>query len=329
MPQSAHTALVVSIIASVLGALVMCLLVARYGLRPATGQDTERGLLATRFGHALAGVCFAATGILSLVILFAPTGEPRPTSEAAMSVEPDRAAEARLQALTSELKGIATRLEEAETRVTAVDGAARRLGDEVGSMGARAKELERKTAARVDELERTFAARTKELERTIAALPRRSIVAEPPAKETKPAPAPSRAPERPTAPAIDPLSPAPLPSPAPQTPEPTAAPRTQTPEQATAPRTRTLEPVVQRAPPAAARAPEPAASSRVAPSSGRATIETPAPRGGEGSAAMAKPDDGQLGDKIREDWKTIRGGLATAGDDFKAAVRDLGRKLWR
>jgi hypothetical protein len=44
---------------------------------------------------------------------------------------------------------------------------------------------------------------------------------------------------------------------------------------------------------------------------------------------MAKPDETQLGEKIREDWKTIRGGLSTAGDDFKAAVRDLGRKLWR
>jgi hypothetical protein len=44
---------------------------------------------------------------------------------------------------------------------------------------------------------------------------------------------------------------------------------------------------------------------------------------------MAKPQEPQLADKLREDWKTIRGGLSTAGDDFKAAVRDLGRKLWR
>ena len=327
MPQSAHTALVVSIVASALGALVMCLLVARYGLTPASSQDTERGLLATRFGHALAGVCFAATGILSLVALVAPTREP--TSQAVVKVEPDRAAEARLHALSTEVKAIATRLEQAETRVTVVDSAARRLGDEVGSMSARAKELERTTAARANELERTFAARTKELERTIAALPRRGVVAEPPAKETKPAPPPSRAPERPVAPSVDPLSPALPASPLPPTPEPATAPRPQTPDHVTAPRSRTPESVVHRAPPTAARTPEPAASPRVTPPSGRATIEAPARGGSDGGAAMAKSDENQLGDKIREDWKTIRGGLATAGEDFKAAVRDLGRKLWR
>ena len=51
--------------------------------------------------------------------------------------------------------------------------------------------------------------------------------------------------------------------------------------------------------------------------------------GRESGAATAKREDGQLGDKIRDDWKTIRGGFSTAGDDFKSAVRDLGRKLWR
>jgi hypothetical protein len=328
MPQSAHTALVVSIVASALGALVMCLLVARYGLPPAKDEDTRRGLFVTRFGHALAGVCFAATGILSLVAL-AATRESPPASQTVVKVEPDRAAEARLQALAVEVKAIATRLEQAEARVTAVDGAARRLGDEVGSINARANELERTAAARANELERTIAARTKELERTIAALPRRAIVAEPPAKETKAAPAPSRTPERPAAPALDPLSPPPPASPLPHTPEPAMGPRTQTPEHATAPRARPPEPVAHRAPPTAARTPQAAASSRAASPSGRATIEAPPRGGGDGGAAMAKSNEGQLGDRLREDWKTIRGGLATAGDEIKEAVRDLRRRLWR
>jgi hypothetical protein len=86
--------------------------------------------------------------------------------------------------------------------------------------------------------------------------------------------------------------------------------------------------VAQRPLPAAARTSEPAASARLAPPSGRATIEAPA-RSSDGGAAMAKPDEPHLADKVREDWKTIRGGLSTAGDDFKAAVKDLGRKLWR
>jgi hypothetical protein len=51
-------------------------------------------------------------------------------------------------------------------------------------------------------------------------------------------------------------------------------------------------------------------------------------RAAGGDAASAKTEDA-LGDKLREDWKAIRGGVETAGDDFKAALRDLGRKLWR
>ena len=324
MPQSAHTALVVSIVASALGGLIMCLLVARYGLTPSRRQDTERGLLVTRFGHALAGVCFAATGILSLVALFAPSRESRPVPQTIVKVEPDRAAETRLQTVTSDIKAMATRLEQAEARVSAVDGAARHLADQVGAVGARAKEIERTTAARADELERTLGARTKELERTIAALPRRGTGAETPVKETKPVATPSRTPERLTPPALDPASPTPLP----QTSEPAVAPRAQTPDHATASRTRTPEPTVHRTAPTAARTPEAATSPRSAPSPGRATSDAPARGSGEGGSAMAKPDEGQLGDKLRDDWKTIRGGLATAGDDFKAAVRDLGRKLW-
>ena len=306
MPASAHTALVVSIVASALGALVMCLLVARYGLTADSAEDAGRGLLFTRFGHAFAGVCFAATGILALVALVSPTREPHPAPATVVKIEPDRAAEARLQSLAAEVKAITTRLEQAEARMTVMDGASRRLGDEVGSMSARARQLER----------------------TIAALPRRSVV-EPPAKETKPAPSAAAPPT--AAPGVTPP-----PAALPHLPEPAAAPRPQAPEPVVTPRPRGPEPVAHSPTPTAARAqepararaPEPAATPRVAPPSGRATIETPA-RSGEGSAAMAKPGDPVIADKLREDWKTIRGGLSTAGDDFKAAVRDLGRKLWR
>ncbi|HEV8474494.1 MAG TPA: hypothetical protein VGR82_17080 [Methylomirabilota bacterium] len=285
MPPSAHTALVVSIVASALGALVMCLLVARYGLSSASTDEGERGLLVTRFGHALAGVCFAATGILAVVALVAPTREPRPAPTTIVKLEPDRAAEARLQALAAEVKAMAARLDQAESRMTVVDSAARRLGDEVGSMSARAKQLER----------------------TLAALPRRAVVAPPAPKATPAPPVPPVTADMPAVP------PAPTPATPPPTPEPMAAPRPRMPE-----------PVAHRSQPIPARASEPAASPRVAPSSGRATIEAPA-----GGAAVAKPDDGHLSDKMRDDWKTIRGGFSTAGDDFKSALRDLGRKLWR
>jgi hypothetical protein len=285
MPPSAHTALVVSIVASALGALVMCLLVARYGLTSGSREEGERGLLVTRFGHALAGVCFAATGILAVVALVAPAREPRAAPTTIVKVEPDRAAEARVQALAAEVKAMAARLDQAEARMTVVDSAARRLGDEVGSVSARATQLER----------------------TIAALPRRGVVAEPAPKAT---PAPPVPPATNDVPAVPP---APTPATPPPMPEPAAVPRPRGPE-----------PVAHRPLHAPARASEPAASPRVVPPSGRATVEAPA-----GGAAVARPDDAQLTDKIRDDWKTIRGGFSTAGDDLKSAVRDLGRKLWR
>jgi hypothetical protein len=72
--------------------------------------------------------------------------------------------------------------------------------------------------------------------------------------------------------------------------------------------------------PTASRAPETAV--------GRVQPPTSSPRGAQGAAAASKADD-DLGEKLRDDWKTIREGFATAGDEFKAAVRDLGRKLWR
>ena len=197
--------------------------------------------------------------------------------------------------------------------MTVVDGTTRRLGDDVGSMSARAQQLER----------------------TIAALPRRAVT-EPPVKEAKTAAAPSwreplkEPPRVPVAPpvAIDAPASPPAASPPSQIPEPVAAPARPTPEHVVAPRPRAPEPVAQRPLPAAARTSEPAASARLTPPSGRATTEAPA-RSSDGGAAMAKPDETNLVDKVREDWKTIRGGLSTAGDDFKAAVKDLGRKLWR
>jgi hypothetical protein len=295
MSPSAHTALVVSIAASAVGALVMCLLVARYGLVSSSEEDRGRALLVTRFGHALAGVCFAATGILAVVALISPTREPRAAPTTVVKLEPDRAAEARLQALATDVKALAERIDQAEARMTMTDTAARRLGDEVGSIDARARQLER----------------------TVAALPRRAIVSEPAPKETKPAPVPPPAASTPaTTPAAAEVPVAtPPPSPGP------------IPEPVVAPRPRASEPVVHRAPPPPARVAEPAASPRVPAPSGRTTVEAP-PRAA-GGAAAAKADDQNLTDKVRDDWKTIRGGFATAGDDLKAAVRDLGKKLWR
>jgi hypothetical protein len=335
MPPSAHGPLVVSIIASVLGALAMCLLVARYGLTPPSDESPDRAarrLIVTRFGHAFAGVCFAATGILGLVALVGPARRP-PEVPRPVAVEPDRATEGRLLALAAEIKAIATRLEQTETRVGAADGATRRLGDELASISLRARQMERALAAPPP--------------------PRRVAAPEPPARESREPVAPREVVREPAR-----LSEAPVPAPAPASaiadapvsappmraaPEPTVAPR---------PPVRAVEPATPpRTPPPAVRAPEPppatprtisapprapeprslptasrAPDSATEKPAGRATVEAASPQT-EGGAAAAKPDG--LGDKLREDWKTIRGGFETAGDDFKAALRDLGRKLWR
>src|SRR5204863_425149 len=90
--------LVVCILASALGALVMCLLVLRYGFMPILETNparADRDLLVTRLGHAAAGVCFATSAILAVVYIARAPVQPA----AAM---PDPRVIARLAALERE-----------------------------------------------------------------------------------------------------------------------------------------------------------------------------------------------------------------------------------
>jgi len=319
MPPSAHAALVISIIASAIGALVMCLLVARYGLTPAAEEaDSGTQRLFTRFGHALGGVCFAATAIMAIVALGVPRQVP---PSPAVAVQPDPAAEARLRALTAEVKSVSTRLDQLEGRVSTVDGAARTLGDELASVSLRTRQMERalvppprrvgadapaKPAAR-EAVKDSGAARDAEREQRVS-------------ERFTPIPTP-----------VVPDVPAPAPPPlvlSSPTPEPAAAARP-------TPASRTPDPVVRtpsRTPDSTPRAPEATPASRPLPTASRAPdarVSSGQPAGGGQGAAAATGGDPDLGDKLRDDWKTIRGGFSTAGDEFKAAVRDLGRKLWR
>ena len=87
--------LVVCILASALGALVMCLLVLRYGFIPIPETNparADRDLLVTRLGHAFAGVCFAASAILAVVYIarapvqpVAATPDPRKLGQACLA----------------------------------------------------------------------------------------------------------------------------------------------------------------------------------------------------------------------------------------------------
>jgi hypothetical protein len=329
MPASAHGPLTVSIIASVLGALAMCLLVARYGLTPAaheTSDSAARRQIITRLGHAFAGVCFAATGILALVALLEPARRP-PEAPRPVVVESDRAAEARIQALAAEIKAIAARLEQAEMRVGAADGATRRLGEELASMSLRARQMERALAAppppRRAAIAETPAREPREPART------REIVRGPARLADTPPPAPAPVTVDVPAAAPPPLRAAPEPTVVPRTPPPVVrAPEPASPPRTSSPTVRAPEPAAAPGPLAAPSRPLPAASrAQDSATPSRPTVEAP-PRAAGGDAASAKTEDA-LGDKLREDWKAIRGGVETAGDDFKAALRDLGRKLWR
>lgn len=72
MHAVAHLAPSAIVLASALGAAIMCLLVLRYGFAPPAGEaggGAATRLLVTRLGHAAAGVCFAVAGILAVVLL--------------------------------------------------------------------------------------------------------------------------------------------------------------------------------------------------------------------------------------------------------------------
>lgn len=68
------------IVLSALGALIMCLLVFRYGFTAPGEEDLDEAahrLFVTRFGHALVGVCFAAVAMLAVVAFSAQTRAAR------------------------------------------------------------------------------------------------------------------------------------------------------------------------------------------------------------------------------------------------------------
>lgn len=138
MQSISQFALAASIFASVMGALVMCVLVFRYGFTVPSPSDAEVGptpsdVLITRVGHAVAGVCFAATAVLAIVALSVRTPERNATSAPAVAaptpVEVVAAAEpasegraARVEGEVGALDALEVRLAEAEAQLARLDG---------------------------------------------------------------------------------------------------------------------------------------------------------------------------------------------------------------
>jgi hypothetical protein len=115
MPLLAHYALIACVVASGIGALIMCLLVLAYGFNPAEEPrlDGGRRWLITRVGHAAAGACFAITAILALVVLARSSSAP---PAVASPGAPVAALEARLDALAAGLSGVEARVARVESR---------------------------------------------------------------------------------------------------------------------------------------------------------------------------------------------------------------------
>lgn len=224
MHSMSQYALAASIFASVTGALVMCVLVFRYGFTvPAPSDEagpTPTDVLVTRVGHAVAGVCFAATAVLAIVGLSLRSPERTPMPAAAVAAQaltppqPVAAVESAAPAdegspwrLEGEVEALELRLAEAESKLARLDG-------EIRAKTARATALDQKRGT---------------VRREVTTPPRPAAV-EPPAPAAAVLQAPPPVVAVPLPPASEPVAalpaqtpPPPLPAPAPPVASPRAA----------------------------------------------------------------------------------------------------------
>jgi hypothetical protein len=299
--------LVVCVFASALGGLIICLLVLRDAFSPtsAVSSRTEHDVQITKVGYAIAGACFAMTALLATILVartplrpVAATPDARVT-ERLTALDRDRAE------LAEQISALGATLQTLREQVGTVDGGVQGMRtrlDETESRVARAESGLTTAEAALKRLgdEMTQAnARARQVERSAATKP---IVVGPREIVVPAAPTPPPTPQRRT-----------------EVERPHESASASTPSGAVA-STPAPAPVTQAAPPppAAALAPKPA------PAPKQAATAKPAP-----SAAASAPQDAaatNLTDKVRNDWSVIRRGFSTAGDDFSAAMRELGRR---
>jgi len=125
------------VVLSALGAMIMCLLVVRYGLSADADEDpddADRRQVVTRIGHAAAGVCFACVAILAVVALVArPPAAPRAARAASQPVQHAAAASAAPTpaAVDDDLRKLEERLSrelnQLDDRVAATEDAVREM----------------------------------------------------------------------------------------------------------------------------------------------------------------------------------------------------------
>lgn len=306
------------VVTCALGALLMSLLVLKYGLASPQAPDRESRSpgfpLALHLGHAAAVVCFTVAAVLAVVTFARSSRGPMPNvspSSASSGSDAGR--------LTAEIKGLQQRLAEAESRVGAADhrvqGVETRVGAAEGKVAALDASVGQANAAAgqalkaVKQLER--AAATEASRPTSPATVRRSAPSgEPPRPVLPPRPTTTSVEPAPAqaAPSPDPaVSPPSAPPPSPQPPSVAPAPPAAPPS---APQAGT--------PPAISPPPEPPplVTRMASPPTTEQTRPSPksAPNGtGEGDVAT----------KVQEDWKGIKRDMKAAGDD----IRDTWRRF--
>ena len=309
------------VVTCALGALLMSLLVLKYGLAAPQAHDGEGRAtghpLALHLGHAAAVVCFTVAAVLA-VVTFArssrvpsPTASPSPASGGADATR-----------LTAEIKGLQQRLADAEAWVGAAD---RRLQGVETRVGA----AEGKTAALESTVSQASAAAgqaltaVKQLERAAATEPRRSTS---PASVRRSAPtvdSPRPAlPQRPRSASVEP-------APAPAAPDPAASPpSTSPPAAAPAPAPPVATPASPPAlppppssgiPPAVPRTEPPPLTTRATPGPSPTREQTSS----KPKAASSETSEPDLTTKVQEDWKGIKRDMKAAGDD----IRDTWRRF--
>ncbi len=138
----AHHALLLVIVASTVGGVAMCALVVAYGLSPVDpSPGATRRVLLTRFGHAIAGACFALAAVAAVVASAAPSPASAPSAPA------NDAERARLAAQVRELGAQLSEVESSLTDVTGRVGAVEaRAADAASGASARAAERDRMRA---------------------------------------------------------------------------------------------------------------------------------------------------------------------------------------
>jgi hypothetical protein len=292
--------LVVCVFASALGGLIICLLVLRDAFSPtsAAPSRTDHDVQITKVGYAIAGSCFAATALLAIILVARTPLRPVVATSDARVTERLTALDRDRAALAEQISALGATVQTLREQVGTVDGGVQGMRtrlDQTESRVAKAESGLTSAEAGLKRLGEEIAqanARTRQIERSAATKP---IVVGPREIVVPAAPAPPPTPQRRTEvePAIPSAAVASTPAPAPVT-------------QAAPP------------PPAASLAPKPA------PAPKQAATAKPAP-----SAAASAPQDApatNLTDKVRNDWNVIRQRLSTAGDDFSAAMRELGRR---